>query len=59
MSSRADLYRQKAIECERAADRVADPHVQASYRQMFCKWRDMAERQQSIDEALKHTRERT
>jgi len=44
---------------ERAADRVADPHVQASYRQMFCKWRDMAERQQAIDEALKHTRERT
>jgi hypothetical protein len=59
MSSRADLYRQTAIECERAAGRIADPHVQASYRQMSCKWRDMAERQQAINEALKHTRERT
>jgi len=58
MSSRANLYRQKAIECENAADRVADPQVKASYRQMSRKWRDMADRQHAIDEALKRIRER-
>ena len=30
MTNRADIYRQKAHECERAATRVADPQVQAS-----------------------------
>lgn len=59
MSNRADLYRQKALECEHAADRVADPQVKASYRQMSRKWRDMAEKQRAIDEALKRASERT
>lgn len=52
MKSRADLCRQKADECERAATRVADPQVQASYRRMSRQWHQMAERQQAIDEAL-------
>jgi len=52
MRSRADICRQKADECECAATRVADPHVQASYRQMSRQWHEMAERQQTIDEAL-------
>ena len=52
MRNRADIYRQKAHECERAADRVADPQVQASYRQMSRQWNEMAQRQQTIDEAL-------
>jgi hypothetical protein len=47
-----DICRQKADECERAATRVADPQVQASYRQMSRQWREMAERQETIDEAL-------
>ena len=46
------MYRQKADECERAAARVANPQVQASYRQMSRQWHEMAERQQTIDEAL-------
>jgi hypothetical protein len=56
MRSRADIYRQKADECERAAARVANPQVQASYRQMSRQWREMAERQQTIDEALAQRR---
>jgi len=52
MTNRADIYRQKAHECERAATRVADPQVQASYRQMSRQWHEMAERQETIDEAL-------
>jgi len=52
MRNRADIYRQKAHECERAANRVADPQVQASYRQMSRQWNEMAQRQQAIDEAL-------
>jgi hypothetical protein len=34
MRNRADIYRQKAHECDRAVTRVADPQVQASYRQI-------------------------
>jgi hypothetical protein len=52
MTNRADIYRQKAHEYERAATRVADPQVQASYRQMSRQWNEMAQRQQTIDEAL-------
>ena len=52
MRRRADICRQKADECERAARRVADPQVQASYRQMSRRWHEIAERQQMIDEAL-------
>jgi hypothetical protein len=43
MRSRADICRQKADECERAETRVADPQVQASYRQMSRKWHEIAE----------------
>ena len=56
MMSRADICRQKADECERAAARVADPQVQASYRHMSRQWHEMADRQQAIDEALAHLR---
>jgi hypothetical protein len=52
MRNRADIYRQKAHECERAANRVADPQVQASYRQMSRQWNEMAQRQQTIDEGF-------
>jgi 1,2-phenylacetyl-CoA epoxidase PaaB subunit len=52
MRSRADICRQKADECERAATRVADPQVQATYRQMSRKWHEIAERQRAIDDAL-------
>ena len=52
MRSRADICRQKADECERAAKRVADPQVQASYRQMSRKWHEIAERQRAIGEVL-------
>jgi hypothetical protein len=31
---------------------VADPQVQASYRQMSRKWHEIAERQRAIEEAL-------
>jgi hypothetical protein len=52
MKSRADVYRQKADECERATARVTDPHIQARYREMSRQWHAMANRQQAIDEAL-------
>jgi hypothetical protein len=52
MKNRAVIYRQKADECERAAARVADPQVQASYRQMSCQWHEMAARQQAIEDTL-------
>jgi hypothetical protein len=52
MKSRAETLQKKADECERAAARVADPHVQASYRRMSRQWHEMAERQRVIDEAL-------
>ena len=52
MRSRADICRQKADECERAATRVADPQVQASYRQMSRKWHEIADRRRAIDKAL-------
>ena len=35
---------------------VANPQVQASYRQMSRQWHEMAERQQTIDEALAERR---
>jgi hypothetical protein len=50
--SRADICRQKADDCERAAARVADQEIQASYRQMSSKWREIAERPQAIEDAL-------
>ena len=52
MANRAEMCRQRAEECERAAARVADPQVQACYRKMSRQWHEMAERQQTIDEAL-------
>jgi hypothetical protein len=59
MRSRADICRQKADERERAAARVTDPQVQASYRRMSRQWHEMAERQQAIDEALADRRKPT
>jgi hypothetical protein len=53
MKSRADVCRQKADDCEGAAARVTDPHIQARYREMSRQWHAMANRQQAIDEALK------
>ena len=52
MKSRAETCREKADECERAAARVSDPQIQASYREMSRHWHEMAERQLAIDEAL-------
>ena len=49
MRSRANIYRQKADRCERAAMKVADPQVQASYREMSRQWNEMAQTQQTID----------
>jgi hypothetical protein len=58
MRSRADICRQKAKECERAAMRVADPQIQSAYRQMSRQWHEMAERQQAKDEALANAHSR-
>jgi len=52
MKSRAETCREKADECERAAARVGDPQIQASYREMSRQWHEMAERQLVIDQAL-------
>ena len=37
---------------KRSGDQCGDPQVQASYRQMSRQWNEMAQRQQTIDEAL-------
>jgi hypothetical protein len=52
MKSRAEIFRMSGDACERAAARVADPQIQASYRQMSRQWHEMAERQQVIEDAL-------
>lgn len=52
MKKRADICRQKAEDCERPAARVADPQIQAGYRQMFCQSLEIAERRQAIENAL-------
>lgn len=52
MKSRAETCREKADECERAAARVSDPQIQASYRKMSRQWHEMADRQLAIDKAL-------
>ena len=52
MKSRVETCRKKADECERAAARVGDPKIQASYREMSRQWHEMAERQSALDEAL-------
>jgi hypothetical protein len=49
------MCRRRAAECERAAAKVADPDVQARYREMSRQWREMAERQLAIDDALAGT----
>ena len=59
MKSRVETCRKKADECERAAARVGDPQIQASYREMSRQWHEMAERQQAIDEALADRRKPT
>jgi hypothetical protein len=52
MKSRAEIFRMSADACERAAAKVADPQIRASYRQMSRQWHEMAERQQAIEDAL-------
>jgi hypothetical protein len=52
MGNRVEKCRLRADECERAAARVANPEVQANCREMSRQWREMAERQLAIDEAL-------
>jgi hypothetical protein len=52
MKSRVEIFRKSADACERAAARVADPQIQASYRQMSRQWHEMVERQQAIEDAL-------
>jgi hypothetical protein len=52
MKSRVETCRKKADECERAAARVGDPQIQASYREMSRQWHEMAERQRAIEDAL-------
>ena len=52
MGKRVDSCRRQADDCQRAAARVNDPHIQAKYREMCRQWHEMAKRQQAIDEAL-------
>jgi hypothetical protein len=54
MKSRAAIFRMNGDACERAAARVADPQIQASYQQMSRQWHEMAERQLAIEDALVH-----
>ena len=52
MSDRADAYRRRAEDCERAASRVSDPNIRTAYLDVAARWRRMAEQQQAIDDVL-------
>jgi hypothetical protein len=51
MSGRADACRRNE-ECEHTASRVIDAQVEASYREMARRWREMADRADAIDKVL-------
>jgi hypothetical protein len=52
MSTRAAACRQRAEDRDRAASRVSDPQVQATYRDMARRWREMADHAEAIEKAL-------
>jgi hypothetical protein len=58
MSDRADAYRRRAEDCERAASRVSDPNIRTAYLDVAARWRRMAEQQQAIDDVLGGRRKR-
>jgi hypothetical protein len=43
MLSRAEIYKNKAAECEREADRATTSALQNKYRGVARQWREMAE----------------
>jgi hypothetical protein len=49
MDSRAQRYRECAVECERMASGVSDPSIKALYLDLAKQWRAMAEQADILD----------
>jgi hypothetical protein len=43
MSSKADKYRAKAVECTESAAKARDPYVRAQFQELARQWWEMAE----------------
>ena len=43
VTSRAEIYRTKALQCEREGARAAIPALKRKYRNLAQQWREMAE----------------
>ncbi len=52
MATRAEEYRRRAEQCERAAKVAADLAARRSYVEMARRWRDMAERAEALERWL-------
>jgi hypothetical protein len=55
VSSRAERYRQRAVECEQAAQTVRDSDTRTVYADLAHHWRELARQAESLDadEALR------
>ena len=51
MTTRAELYRQRARECEALAERANDADRKARLREAAKQWVDLAERVEQLDAA--------
>jgi hypothetical protein len=47
--TKSDQYRTRAQECEAKASSIKDPFTKEQYLDMAARWREMAERFDSID----------
>jgi hypothetical protein len=52
VGKQADLYRQKAKDCERAASGVTDENVRTAYLEMADRWRRMATQREAIERVI-------
>ena len=49
MPTRAELYRQRATECEALAERANDAHRKARLHEAAKQWADLAEQVEQLD----------
>jgi hypothetical protein len=52
MTSRAEICRAKAAECETMAGTAQDPKVKETYRDLAARWRDMARQIDTIERKI-------
>jgi hypothetical protein len=56
MSSRADMYRQKAAEAKNRAAQASNPHVKSAFKEVARAWLVLAEQIEWMDGQLKSHR---